>query len=90
MIHLSNQQGYSAVVDWFTRHKLNEVLDDSNLPRIKIEIYYGKKYVNLGTRHTPESVRFQPTYIKWPDAPYNKLYTLVMIDPDAGEYSQVR
>lgn len=89
LIYLSTGQQnrpYSCVVDWFTRSGLNKYV--TVLPRQKLKIYYGNRMVNLGNYFKPDAVRYQP-YVYW-NGTSDSLYTLVMFDPDAGEYSQIR
>lgn len=86
LLYLGSLNGapYSCVVDWFQRAGLNKVVHE--IPRSKLMVYYGDSLVNLGATFTPTQARFQPTV--YFGANSNSLYTLVMFDPDAGEYSQ--
>ncbi|CAG2116490.1 unnamed protein product, partial [Medioppia subpectinata] len=59
------------------------------VPNNIIKIHYPSGVdVNLGNELTPLSVKDEPT-VQWPTEE-GEYYTLAMVDPDAGEFAQVK
>ncbi|CAL4096130.1 unnamed protein product, partial [Meganyctiphanes norvegica] len=74
-------QCYRPTFEIMEEHKVvPEVVD--NVPPHLLQVEFRGKKLSPGDVMTPTSVADPPTHLSWPTHP-DKLYTLVMTDPDA-------